>query len=66
MKEIIKIAEASKFMGISEQQLRLLIQNKLVDFGVYMKQAGNSRGCYYVWKEKFKDYVKSDTLKALV
>ena len=66
MKEIMKIAEASKFMGISEQQLRLLIQNKLVDFGVYMKQAGNSRGSYYIFKEKFKNYVQSDTLKALV
>jgi hypothetical protein len=66
MKEIMKIQEAARFMGISEQQLRLLIQNKLVDFGVYMRQAGNSRGSYYIWKEKFKAYVKSDTLKALV
>lgn len=50
---VVSIAEASRVLGVEPQTLRLLLQNKAVDFGFAYKRPGSKQYSYIVYAEPF-------------
>lgn len=50
---VISIAEASRVLGVEPQTLRLLLQNKMVDFGIAYKRPGSKQYSYIIYAEPF-------------
>ena len=50
---VVSIAEASKVLKIDCQTLRLLLQNKMVDFGIAYKRPGSKQFSYIIYAEPF-------------
>ena len=49
----VPIAVASKVLKIDCQTLRLLLQNKMVDFGIAYKRPGSKQYSYIIYAEPF-------------
>lgn len=49
----VPIAVASKVLKMDCQTLRLLLQNKLVDFGMAYKKPGSGRYSYIIFAQPF-------------
>lgn len=50
---VVSIAEASKVLKVDCQTLRLLLQNKMVDFGIAYKRPGSKQFSYIIYAEPF-------------
>nr|DAY96095.1 MAG TPA: hypothetical protein [Caudoviricetes sp.] len=50
---VIPIAVAARVLKMDCQTLRLLLQNKVVDFGVCYKRPGSRRYSYVIFAEPF-------------
>ena len=50
---VISIAVAAKVLKMDCQTLRLLLQNKMVDFGMAYKKPGSNRFSYIIYAEPF-------------
>lgn len=50
---VVSIAEASKILKMDAQTLRLLLQNKTVDFGIAYKKPGSTKFSYLIYAEPF-------------
>lgn len=50
---VVSIAEASKVLKMDCQTLRLLLQNKMVDFGIAYKRPGSKQFSYIIYAEPF-------------
>lgn len=50
---VVSIAEASKVLRMDCQTLRLLLQNKMVDFGIAYKRPGSKQFSYIIYAEPF-------------
>lgn len=50
---VIPIAVAAKVLKMDCQTLRLLLQNKMVDFGMAYKKPGSNRFSYIIYAEPF-------------
>ena len=50
---VIPIAVAARVLKMDCQTLRLLLQNKVVDFGVCYKRPGSNRFSYIIYAEPF-------------
>lgn len=50
---VVSIAEASSVLGVEPQTLRLLLQNKMVDFGFAYKRPGSKQYSYIIYAEPF-------------
>ena len=49
----IPVSVAAKVLGLDSQTLRLLLQNKMVDFGIAYKRPGSRQYSYIVYAEPF-------------
>ena len=49
----VPVAIASKVLGVDSQTLRLLLQNKMVDFGIAYKRPGSRKSSYLIFAEPF-------------
>ena len=49
----VPIAVASKVLKMDCQTLRLLLQNKMVDFGIAYKRPGSKQYSYLIFSEPF-------------
>lgn len=49
----VPIAKAAEILKMDSQTVRLLIQNKLVDWGFCYKRPGSSQFSYVIYAEKF-------------
>lgn len=50
---VVSIATASKILKMDAQTLRLLLQNKMVDFGIAYKKPGSTKFSYLIYAEPF-------------
>lgn len=50
---VVSIATASKILKMDAQTLRLLLQNKMVDFGIAYKRPGSKQYSYLIYAEPF-------------
>ena len=50
---VVSVQTASKILGIDAQTLRLMLQNKLVDFGMAYKNPGSRQYSYIIFAEPF-------------
>lgn len=57
MTEKITVTEASKQMGISPSELRYMLFERLVPFGVGYQKDDSSTRSYYIYPEKFREYI---------
>ena len=53
----ITVPEAAKIMGKSEMFIRIGLQRGLLPFGTAMKFKGSTKYNYYIYPEKFKEYI---------
>lgn len=49
----VTIAEVAKVMHLDKQTIRLLLQQKLVDWGTAVKLPGSNRYCYIIYSRPF-------------
>lgn len=49
----VPLSVAAKVLRVDNQTLRLLLQNKLVDFGVAFKRPGSRQFSYFIFVEPF-------------
>ena len=50
---VVPIKKAATILGIDAQTLRLMLQNKLVDFGIAFKNPGSNQYSYIIFAEPF-------------
>ena len=50
---VVPIKTAATVLGVDAQTLRLMLQNKLVDFGVAYKRPGSKQFSYLIYAEPF-------------
>lgn len=50
---VVPIATAAKILKMDSQTLRLLLQNKMVDFGIAYKRPGSKQYSYIIYAEPF-------------
>ena len=49
----VPVAVAAKVLKMDNQTLRLLLQNKMVDFGIAYKRPGSKQFSYIIYAEPF-------------
>ena len=49
----IPVAVAAKALNVDAQTVRLLLRNKLVDWGIAYKRPGSSQYSYIIYPKKF-------------
>lgn len=54
----IKIAQAAKIMGVSQQFIRVAIQQGVLPFGYAVKIGGN-RYTYYINPSQFEEFINA-------
>lgn len=56
--KLMKVKVAAPILGITEQALRLGLQQKVFPFGVAVKHKEQYR--YYIFEDKFDKYIKKE------
>lgn len=56
-KKRIKVTEAARIMGVSDEFVRVGLIKGLLPFGVAMKKEDNKRYSYYISPKLFAEYV---------
>lgn len=59
-KQTLKISEVSELLGISQQQIRLMAQQRLLPFVVAVKRNGSKVYRYHCFKDRFEKYLKGE------
>lgn len=54
----VPVKEAAKRLGVDDMTLRVMIQQKLIPIGVYVKKPLKGRGKYVIWEEKLNAYIE--------
>lgn len=61
----LTVHEASKVLGISDQFLRYLLQQRKIDVGVAVKNSKNSGFRYLIFKSKVEEFVGNNGFETL-
>lgn len=60
MSQNVSIKEAAKILNISQQLLRISLQQKLFPFGFAVKINDSSKYTYYISKPQLEEYIKKE------
>ena len=55
--ETIKVKEAAKRLGLSEQAIRIMLQRKLLPFGVAIPNSKGTGFRYIIPRKAFEDFL---------
>lgn len=58
MKNNVSIKEAAELMGVSQQFLRIGLQQNVFSFGAALKLNGSSKFTYYISRKKLYEYIE--------
>lgn len=59
-KQTLKISEVSELLGISQQQIRLMAQQRLLPFIVAVKKENGRSYCYHCFRDRLEAYLKGE------
>ena len=62
MKENVSIKEAAEILNVSQQFLRIALQQNKFEFGVAVKINDSSKYTYYISRKKLLEYVSGSLL----
>jgi hypothetical protein len=60
MSSNISIKEAASLLGVSQQMLRVSLQQGLFSFGFAVKIKDSSKYTYYINRQQLNDYIKKE------
>ena len=55
----VSIKEAASLLGVSQQMLRVSLQQKLFPFGIAIRIKDSSKYTYYINRQQLNDYIKN-------
>ena len=59
-KPTLTIKEASKLLGITEQQIRLMAQQKLLPFVIAIRKDGSKIYRYHCFRDRLNKYLQGE------